>query len=96
VIYHADLTVGYRKAEGYVRRLRKYHEGRLERLIRTGDAAALPEDGNAFEGVAASPYLNEPSPHESSGSGTTVGGSTSRWGEFVVWPGQTIPEIRTA
>lgn len=58
-LHHEDLLQGYGKSEIYVGRLRRYQEGRLRRLLATGDAANVPDDDEAFDGGVPSPYLDE-------------------------------------
>lgn len=46
--YHDDLRQGYASAQTYVRRLRRYHEGRLDRQSETGNPGL---DSNQSGGI---------------------------------------------
>lgn len=57
--YHAELRHGYEQAAFYVRTMKRYQEGRLERLLggeRLEDVEEEEGDGSINEGGVSQPY----------------------------------------
>ena len=54
--YHETLKAGYEQAAYYVRLLKKYHEGRLERQTGPNESA---DSKDAIVGGKATPYLDD-------------------------------------
>jgi hypothetical protein len=52
--YHADLKEGYGLAETYVRRLRRYHEGRIPKIESGESMSVVPDDDDPM-----SPYIDD-------------------------------------
>lgn len=55
--YHAELREGYKNAGFHIRTLRRYHEGRLERIL--SGQRLEEEDGSITEGGIAQPYADD-------------------------------------
>ena len=53
--FHAELKAGYEQAAFYVRTLKRYHEGRLSRLLE-GEKLEEEEDGSISHGGVAQPF----------------------------------------